>query len=287
MRCGARGLRAGRLAGREPAQVAVRAHRPLGPLHAPSGDRARGLQPRPRLPAHARGRGGPEPDGLRGEPGPAIPRAEALDGAARVRHRGDRRAHPRSTSAWPRPCARGSRPIRGSRSWPRRGSRSSASGPDSPAALPEDEDALNEAVVEAVNATGEAFLAPTKLRGRTTIRLAIGNIRTEERHVRRAFDLLREAAAARRGSRRARRKIAWRGAMTVLSVLETDPRHPARRQRGREREKQRRAGGLGQEHTALDAVQPPRAAPARSLVPSSAATSPRGSSPRNKTASRT
>jgi aromatic-L-amino-acid decarboxylase len=63
---------------------------------------------------------------------------------------------------------------------------------------PAEEDALNEAVVDAVNATGEAFLAPTKLRGRTTIRLAIGNIRTEERHVRRAFDLLREAAAARR-----------------------------------------------------------------------------------------
>jgi aromatic-L-amino-acid decarboxylase len=63
---------------------------------------------------------------------------------------------------------------------------------------PGDEDTLNEAVVEAVNATGEAFLAPTKLRGRTIIRFAIGNIRTEERHVRRAFDLLREAAAARR-----------------------------------------------------------------------------------------
>ena len=67
-----------------------------------------------------------------------------------------------------------------------------------PGRSPEEEDALNEAVVEAVNATGEAFLAPTRLRGRTTIRLAIGNIRTEERHVRRAFDLLREAAAARR-----------------------------------------------------------------------------------------
>ncbi len=50
-----------------------------------------------------------------------------------------------------------------------------------------------------MNATGEAFLSPTRLRGRTTLRLAIGNIRTEERHVRRAFDLLRDAAAARRG----------------------------------------------------------------------------------------
>ena len=34
------GLRARRLAGREPAQVAVRAHRPLGPVHAPPGGRA-------------------------------------------------------------------------------------------------------------------------------------------------------------------------------------------------------------------------------------------------------
>ena len=64
---------------------------------------------------------------------------------------------------------------------------------------PEDEDRLNDEVVEAVNATGEAFLSATRLRGRTTLRLAIGNIRTEERHVRRAWELLRDAAAARRG----------------------------------------------------------------------------------------
>jgi aromatic-L-amino-acid decarboxylase len=68
-----------------------------------------------------------------------------------------------------------------------------------PGRPPEEEDRLNEEVVEAVNATGEAFLSPTRLRGRTTLRLAIGNIRTEERHVRRAFDLLRDAATARQG----------------------------------------------------------------------------------------
>jgi hypothetical protein len=60
-------------------------------------------------------------------------------------------------------------------------------------------DRLNDEMVEAVNATGEIFVAPTKLRGRTAIRLAVGNIRTQERHVRRAWELLREAAAARRG----------------------------------------------------------------------------------------
>lgn len=68
-----------------------------------------------------------------------------------------------------------------------------------PGRTAEEEDRFNEEVVDAVNATGEAFLAPTRLRGRTVLRLAIGNIRTEERHVRRAFDLIRDAAAARRG----------------------------------------------------------------------------------------
>ena len=62
-------------------------------------------------------------------------------------------------------------------------------------AAPEERDRLNERVMEAVNATGEAYLSHTKLEGRTTLRLAIGNVRTEERHVRRAWELLREAAA--------------------------------------------------------------------------------------------
>ena len=51
-------------------------------------------------------------------------------------------------------------------------------------------DRFNEAVMEAVNATGGAYLSHTKLRGRIALRLAIGNVRTEERHVRRAFELL-------------------------------------------------------------------------------------------------
>jgi aromatic-L-amino-acid decarboxylase len=59
-------------------------------------------------------------------------------------------------------------------------------------------DRLNDEVVEAVNATGEVFLSATRLRGRTALRLAVGNIRTEERHVRRAWELLQEAAARRR-----------------------------------------------------------------------------------------
>ena len=53
-------------------------------------------------------------------------------------------------------------------------------------------DALNERLMNAVNATGEAFLSHTKLGGVFTIRLAVGNLRTTERHVRRAWQLLNE-----------------------------------------------------------------------------------------------
>jgi aromatic-L-amino-acid decarboxylase len=53
---------------------------------------------------------------------------------------------------------------------------------------------LNAAVLRTVNASGEAYLSHTKLDGRYVIRLAIGNIRTEERHVARALALLRDAA---------------------------------------------------------------------------------------------
>lgn len=57
-------------------------------------------------------------------------------------------------------------------------------------------DALNERLMNAVNATGETFLSHTKLGGRFTLRLAVGNIRTAEPHVRRAWELLNEKLAA-------------------------------------------------------------------------------------------
>ena len=53
----------------------------------------------------------------------------------------------------------------------------------------------NQAVMDFVNQSGEAFLSHTKLDGRFVLRLAVGNIRTGERHVRRAWELLQEAAA--------------------------------------------------------------------------------------------
>jgi len=56
-------------------------------------------------------------------------------------------------------------------------------------------DDLNTRLMAAVNATGEVFLSHTRLADRFTIRVAIGNLRTEPRHVERAWELLREEAA--------------------------------------------------------------------------------------------
>lgn len=48
---------------------------------------------------------------------------------------------------------------------------------------PAEEDARNLALMEAVNASGEAFLSHTRLRGRIALRLSVGNLRTEQRHL--------------------------------------------------------------------------------------------------------
>ncbi len=58
-----------------------------------------------------------------------------------------------------------------------------------------DLDAFNHAIIDRVNKTGEVFLSHTSLNGQIVIRLAVGNLRTEERHLRRAWALLREALA--------------------------------------------------------------------------------------------
>ena len=56
-------------------------------------------------------------------------------------------------------------------------------------------DERNTALMDAVNRTGDVFLSHTRLADRFAIRLSIGNIRTEPRHVERAWELLgREAA---------------------------------------------------------------------------------------------
>jgi aromatic-L-amino-acid decarboxylase len=57
-------------------------------------------------------------------------------------------------------------------------------------------DARNAAILDAVNGSGEVFLSHTRLRDRFVMRLSIGNIRTERRHVERAWELLQDAASA-------------------------------------------------------------------------------------------
>lgn len=53
---------------------------------------------------------------------------------------------------------------------------------------------LNAQLLDAVNASGEAFLSHTKLGERYTLRLAIGNLATRELHVARAWQLLKTCA---------------------------------------------------------------------------------------------
>ncbi len=60
----------------------------------------------------------------------------------------------------------------------------------------EEVNALNQRILDRVNASGEAFLTHTVLRGKMTLRMAIGNVRTTRAHVERAWELLRSAAEA-------------------------------------------------------------------------------------------
>ena len=55
-------------------------------------------------------------------------------------------------------------------------------------------DAHNEAILDAVNRSGDIFISHTRLAGRYTIRVCIGNPRQEMRHVSRCWELLQEAA---------------------------------------------------------------------------------------------
>ena len=55
-------------------------------------------------------------------------------------------------------------------------------------------DVVNERIVELVNRSGDVFIAHTRLHGRLSLRVAIGHIRTAERHVARVWELIRAAA---------------------------------------------------------------------------------------------
>jgi aromatic-L-amino-acid decarboxylase len=47
--------------------------------------------------------------------------------------------------------------------------------------------------VETINAGGETYLMQTKLRGRTVMRLALGNVLTTEEHLARVWQIIRDA----------------------------------------------------------------------------------------------
>jgi aromatic-L-amino-acid decarboxylase len=55
-----------------------------------------------------------------------------------------------------------------------------------------DLDAFNEKLMNEINASGEAYLSHTKLNGVFALRLSIGSIRVEERHLRKVWDLLNQ-----------------------------------------------------------------------------------------------
>jgi aromatic-L-amino-acid decarboxylase len=61
-------------------------------------------------------------------------------------------------------------------------------------AQPEDIDSFNSQIVESVNRSGRAYLNQTKLRGRTAIRLGLGNVLTTEKHLRDGWELIQETA---------------------------------------------------------------------------------------------
>jgi aromatic-L-amino-acid decarboxylase len=57
----------------------------------------------------------------------------------------------------------------------------------------EELDAINLRILERVNASGRAYMSHARLHGRVVIRLAIGNYKTERRHVEEAWRLLKAA----------------------------------------------------------------------------------------------
>jgi len=66
-------------------------------------------------------------------------------------------------------------------------------GPGSPPPATTDKiDCLNSEIVEKINASGRAYLTQTKLRGRTVMRIGLGNVLTTEKHLREAWDMIRE-----------------------------------------------------------------------------------------------
>jgi len=61
-------------------------------------------------------------------------------------------------------------------------------------------DAANQKIMDALNRSGDLFLTHTKLNGKLTLRMCVGQIRTEARHVEAAWKRIREEAEKAAGA---------------------------------------------------------------------------------------
>jgi aromatic-L-amino-acid/L-tryptophan decarboxylase len=64
-----------------------------------------------------------------------------------------------------------------------------------PSATDDKLDELNGDIVEEINASGRAYLTQTKLRGRTVMRIGLGNVLTTEKHLGKAWQMIQETAS--------------------------------------------------------------------------------------------
>jgi aromatic-L-amino-acid decarboxylase len=55
-------------------------------------------------------------------------------------------------------------------------------------------DQINSDIVEQINASGRVYLTQTKLRGRTVMRIGLGNVLTTEEHLRKGWEINQKAA---------------------------------------------------------------------------------------------
>src|SRR6266513_273601 len=61
---------------------------------------------------------------------------------------------------------------------------------------PDKIDNLNTTMVERINASGSGYITQTKLRGRTVMRIGLGNVLTTEQHLRNVWELIQTTASA-------------------------------------------------------------------------------------------
>jgi glutamate/tyrosine decarboxylase-like PLP-dependent enzyme len=81
-------------------------------------------------------------------------------------------------------------------------------GPGSPIPATADKlDQLNSDIVERINASGRAYLTQTKLRGRTVMRIGLGNVLTTEEHLRKAWEIIQETAEVARPKSHSKNQI--------------------------------------------------------------------------------